>query len=448
MKSLHLTNSWHANSGGIATFYRSLMEAANRRGHSMILVIPGEKDEVENVGACGRIYRVWSAPAPVNRDYRLIRPSSYLGRDTRLRQILQVEHPDLVEVCDKYTLNYFAGMLRTGMMADVECHPVVVGLSCERMDDNVTAYLGWNPLAPGLVRFYMKWLYFSLCDHHIANSHYTAEELRPASCGHPIRRGVWIRPMGVDCRGLSPSQRSPAVRRALCQRVGAAEDSALLLYVGRLVPEKNLRLLTETLSELHAQSERDWRLIVVGDGIGRDQFLAESECRAPARVAWLGHLGNRCELAQIYANCDVFVHPNPREPFGIAPLEAMASGLPLVAPDRGGVLSYANSSNAWIVRPTAEAFAQAIREAIFDDHLRQSRIANALRTAEQFRWESVANSFLDLYEDMLRPPNASASAAEDGTRFHPDFVSTPPHSGPSTLARLTASVFQRLLATR
>lgn len=443
MKSLHLTNSWHANSGGIATFYRSLMEAANRRGHSMILVIPGEKDHAENVGACGRIYRVSSTPAPVNRDYRLIRPLSYVGRSTRLRQILQIEHPDLVEVSDKYTLNYFAGMLRAGMMGDVDCHPVVVGLSCERMDDNVRAYLGWNPLVPALVRFYMKWLYFSLFDHHIVNSHYTAEELRPASCGHPIRRGVWIRPMGVDCRGLSPSHRSPGVRRTLCERVGAADNSALLLYVGRLVPEKNLRLLTQTITELHARSGRDWRLIVVGDGIGRDEFLADCERYAPARITWLGHIRNRSELAQIYANCDVFVHPNPREPFGIAPLEAMSSGLPLIAPDAGGVLSYANSSNAWIVPPTPAAFAQAIQEAILDDHLRQCRITNALRTAEQFRWENVANAFLDLYADIVR-----LKSGDDVSRFHPDFVSTPPDRGSSTLARFTASIFQRLLATR
>jgi len=287
------------------------------------------------------------------------------------------------------------------------------------------------------------WLYFSLFDHHIANSHYTAEELRPASYGHPIRRGVWIRPMGVDCSGLSPSHRSAEARHALCERVSAPENAALLLYVGRLAPEKNLRLLTETLSELHADSETDWRLIVVGDGIGRDKFLAESERLAPARVVWLGHLRNRAELAQIYANCDAFIHPNPREPFGIAPLEAMASGLPLIAPDRGGVLSYANSSNAWIVRPTPQAFAHAIREAMFDHHLRQCRIANALVTAEQFRWENIANEFLDLYEDMRR-----LKSGEDAPRFHPDFVSMPPDQGRGTLARFTASVFQRLLATR
>jgi alpha-1,6-mannosyltransferase len=441
MKTLHLTNSWHANSGGIATFYRSLLEIANRRGHSMILVIPGEREEVENAGTCGRVYHVSSAKAPFNREYRLIRPKSYLAREARLRQILQAEQPDLVEICDKYTLNYFAGMLRSGMMGDVDCHPIVVGLSCERMDDNVRAYLGWNPLSPGLVRFYMKWLYFSLFDHHIANSYYTAEELRPASRGHPIRRGVWIRPMGVDCRKLSPSLRSTLARATLLERAKAAENAVLLLYAGRLVPEKNLQLLTDTLNELQSSLERDWRLIVVGDGIGREDFLSESARRTPDRIVWLGHVRNRSELANIYANCDVFVHPNPREPFGIAPLEAMASGLPLVAPDCGGVLSYANSSNAWIVPPTPEAFAQAIREAMFDDLLRHRRVENALLTAQLFRWENVANSFLDLYEDLIR------SKSTQLFRFHPDFVSTPRDGAASRIARATADIFQRLLAT-
>jgi Glycosyl transferases group 1 len=106
------------------------------------------------------------------------------------------------------------------------------------------------------------------------------------------------------------------------------------------------------------------------------------------------------------------------EPFGIAPLEAMASGLPLIAPDRGGVLSYANSSNAWIVPPIPEAFAQAIRRSDIRRYFAGCRIENALLTAQQFRWENVANSFLDLYEDMF------LSKSGELPRFHPDFVST------------------------
>ncbi len=65
-------------------------------------------------------------------------------------------------------------------------------------------------------------------------------------------------------------------------------------------------------------------------------------------MLFYGHVGARETLARLYASCDVFVHPNPREPFGIGPLEAMASGVPLVAPAAGGLLSYANDTNAWL----------------------------------------------------------------------------------------------------
>ena len=441
MKTLHVTNSWHASSGGIATFYRALMDAANHRQHEIRLVVPGPEDKIEDIGPQVRIYSIACRPAPLNSDYRMMFPNLYLRRGARLRQILNEERPDLVEVCDKYTLNYFGGMLRTGMLGDVEGRPLVIGLSCERMDDNVRAYLGWNALVRPMVRFYMKWLYFALFDHHIVNSEYTAGELRPVSVGHPIRRGVWIRPMGVDFRDLSPEHRSSVARYGLLKRVQAGPDAALLLYVGRLAPEKNLGLLLDTLEKLQGDSSRDWRLVLVGDGVLRSQFLAEAALRTPGRFRWLGHIRDRRELAGIYANCDLFVHPNPREPFGIAPLEAMASGLPLVAPDCGGVTSYADSTNAWTVPPESDAFANAAREAMSLDGLRQSRLARALETASQFRWEKIAGSFLDLYEDLWRAHQGETC------RFGADFYSTAPPGEKAPLARFIAVLVQKLLAT-
>ena len=64
----------------------------------------------------------------------------------------------------------------------------------------------------------------------------------------------------------------------------------------------------------------------------------------------------------LLANADAFIHPNPREPFGIAPLEAMASGLPLVAPSSGGVMSYATEESAWLAPPDPENYARRIQE--------------------------------------------------------------------------------------
>lgn len=439
MKTLHLTNSWHATSGGIATFYRALMTAANERGHEMCLVVPGTTDKVEPVGAYGRIYSIASPTSPVNSEYRMILANQYLGRGSSLRQILKEERPDLVEICDKYTLNYFGGMLRVGLIRDLGYRPVVIGLSCERMDDNVRAYLRWNAFMRTLTKFYMKWLYFPLFDHHIANSGYTADELRMASSGHLVRRGVWIRAMGVDSHDFSPAHRSTVTRHQLLQRIGASADSKLLLYVGRLVPEKNLGLLLDTLVELRNRSASEWRLVVVGDGVGRQRFLKEGDRRAPRAVAWLGHVHDRSELARIYANCDVFVHPNPREPFGIAPLEAMASGLPVVAPNVGGVTTYASTKSAWLATPEAKEFASAIEDAIGGSGDRGPRITEALKMAAPYRWENVTASFLDLYEDLIAERGA-------GYRSPADFFSTFPEGKSSATARFAANLLQRLLA--
>ena len=78
-------------------------------------------------------------------------------------------------------------------------------------------------------------------------------------------------------------------------------------------------------------------------------------------VQFLGHIGNPHELADILGGCELFLHPNPKEPFGIAPLEAMACGLVLVAPNSGGITEYANQDNAMLVDAEPLAFAQAVR---------------------------------------------------------------------------------------
>jgi alpha-1,6-mannosyltransferase len=422
LKTLHLTNCWHATSGGIATFYRALMAAANQRGHHIRLVVPGETDRVEDAGAFAKIYYVKAPRARFNREYRTIYPPRYIPRSGRVQEILAAERPDLVEICDKYTLNYLGGLLRRRLLPAVDFRPVVVGLSCERMDDNFRTYVGRVPFARAFCAAYMKWIYFPFFDHHIANSEYTAEELRAASQGQMVDRNIWIEPMGVDLGHFSPERRSAEMRRRLLHDARGNRDSILLLYVGRLAPEKHLSLLFELVAQLADNAKRDCRLLVAGDGIERARWEAYCEKHAAGRVAFLGHIKNPDELAGLFANADLFVHPNPHEPFGIAPLEAMASGLPLVAPDRGGVTSYANAENAWVAPADVGSFAAAVGESLADEAERTRRARNALRTAAEYRWDRVAPSFLDLYAELAgaRLDRAAATALPA-----PAFSSTP-----------------------
>src|SRR5262249_25447055 len=140
IKTLHLTNAWHETSGGIASFYRALIEEANRRGREIRLIVPGENDHVEEVGNFGKIYHVEAPAALFNSKYRMIYPSQFLSAGSKLQNILEFERPDVVEICDKYTLNYFGALLRMRLLKSLDFKPVVVGLSCERMDDNFRSY--------------------------------------------------------------------------------------------------------------------------------------------------------------------------------------------------------------------------------------------------------------------------------------------------------------------
>ena len=240
-----------------------------------------------------------------------------------------------------------------------------------------------------------------------------------ASKGHKIRRGIWVRPMGVDCSGLSPQLRSTGLRRSLAERAGGTEQSIVLLYVGRLVPEKNLGLLATSLRELIRRGGGDYRLVIAGEGMSRATFERACAEAAPGRVLFLDHVTDREELGRLYASCDVFVHPNPSEPFGIAPLEAMASGLRLVAPNTGGITSYADTSNAWLAPPDAVSFADAIEQAREDSERKSQRLACALKTAARHDWPSVAGQFLELYRDL-----AFAFQQQTEPEAAPQFVST------------------------
>jgi alpha-1,6-mannosyltransferase len=210
-------------------------------------------------------------------------------------------------------------------------------------------------------------------------------------------RPVYVRPMGVEVDDFAATRRSERGRQDLIAEAGGGERTKLLLYAGRLSPEKNLPLLIEMIGRL----ADDFRLVIAGDGPLAGWMENEAKIRAPGRVLQLGHIGDRAKLLSLYADCDAFIHPNPREPFGIAPLEAMAAGLPLVAPNAGGVLSYAGETNAWLAEPDGASFAAAARAVFNDPATRKDRLARARWTAQQYQWRIVTDRFFQLYDELI-----------------------------------------------
>lgn len=406
--TLHLTNAYHPTSGGIRTFYRALLDSASSQGRTMHLIVPAEADRTERLDGWTTIHHVRAARSPwFDRRYRLLRPDHYWSRRSPVGRILAAVRPDVVEVCDKYTLSQVGRLARAGWYWAGH-RPTVVGLSCERLDDNVRAYLAGGRHLVRAAHAYLRTVYAPSFDAHIANSRYTADELVTGAGVDDVA----VRGMGVDAALFAAARPDRALRTALLAAAGGDAESALVLYAGRVSPEKRLEPLLHACGALAGVAGgRDLRLVVVGDGPSVPSLKALAARVAPGRVHFAGNVAERSRLAAVYASADVFVHSNDREPFGIAPLEAMAAGVPVVVPNGGGVLAYAHDGNAWLVPATAGGFAAGIADAL--EHPDPGRRACARQTAADHAWPVVARRYFDLLDALhaRRVPRPCREAA-------------------------------------
>ena len=249
MKSVHLTNYYHKNSGGISTSFNNLMAAAARHERHVRLIVPGEKEAIEEVNPFAKIYYVPARYSPIfDKRYRLMMPWQYTIKGSIIREILLEERPDMIEVTDKYTLSMIGGMVRTNHFKKLG-RPMLVHFSCERMDDNVSSFLTAGRPGRWLARRLMGNYILPNYDFHIANSAYTAEEFFDSvSAEHNARRSdrflnwcwqafkaprvpvserIFVCPRGVDAAHFTPERISDKVRQEMISRAGGSPNPAL-----------------------------------------------------------------------------------------------------------------------------------------------------------------------------------------------------------------------------
>ena len=180
-----------------------------------------------------------------------------------------------------------------------------------------------------------------------------------------------------------PGRRSAAVRRAL-----APGGEVLVGFVGRLAVEKQIDLLTD-VSRLPGV-----RLVVVGDG------PAASTLRAAMPAATFLGLRRGADLAELYASFDIFAHTSPYETFGQAVQEAMASGLPVVAPNAGGPVDLVDHGRTGYLVPPfrPDGFTEAVRDLVGNIERRRAFGAAGRAAIEGRSWQAVGDELLGHYE--------------------------------------------------
>ncbi|HKX43383.1 MAG TPA: glycosyltransferase [Burkholderiaceae bacterium] len=295
-------------------------------------------------------------------------------RRTASARLLREARPDLIEAGDPYRLAWAAldaaDALRVPPVAF--CHSNLEALAAEAAGPH------FGRAAQRAVRRYAQHLY-SQFELVLAPSRAMTAHLRDWGIARVVHQ-----PLGVDTATFHPRRRNPRWRASLALPEGAR----LLVYAGRFAPEKNLELLEAALRRL---GPRYW-LLAVGSGAARphgDRVITVSALSEPAL------------LATLLASSDLFVHAGAQETFGLAALEALACGLPVVARRAEGLAELVDDSVGRAVeRPSAEDFAAAIAD-VLDGGTRASLGAAARRRAEASDWERVLPGLARRYLRVL-----------------------------------------------
>ncbi|MGC0404879.1 phosphatidylinositol alpha 1,6-mannosyltransferase [Streptomyces sp. SAI-126] len=211
---------------------------------------------------------------------------------------------------------------------------------------------------------------------------------------HGVPR-VKLWPRGVDTVRFRPDLRDETLRRQL-----APNGEMIVGYVGRLAPEKHIELLADTCRL------EGVKVVVVGDGPSRPSL----EEALPGAVFLGRRMGD--ELARIFASFDVFAHTGPFETFCQTVQEAMASGVPVVAPAAGGPLDLvAHGRTGFLVPPRDPA---AVRDAVWslaaDPEMRASFGLAARAMVEGRTWAAVGDQLIGHYAAVLSGRRTAVAA--------------------------------------
>lgn len=379
MRVAIITENFLPKLDGVTRTLARLLEHLQTTGHQALLLGPESGMEqyagAEVVGTAG-------VPFPFYPElkFNFFRPL-FVRR-------LQEFRPDIIHVVDPVILG------ATGLAAARLFHTPIIS----SYHTNLAAYcshFGFTALTKPM------WLYnrfiHNQCTLTFCPSQSTATMLREQGFE---RLRIW--PRGVDTALFTPERRSQDVRAAWLKEREQPENKHILLYVGRVSWEKNLRLLMQAY---RGMDHERCHLVIVGDGPASAEIQQELH---DVPVTFTGYLSGEA-LATAYASADLFAFPSYTETFGQVVLEAMASGLPVVGLLSDGVCDLIEGGYTGLlldirqktIEQQVEMYRLYLERLVQDQHLRHTMGQAVLEQAYRRTWYEAMECLVRGYQEVI-----------------------------------------------
>jgi len=247
----------------------------------------------------------------------------------------------------------------------------------------------FSRLIPGYTRTYQN------ADRVLSGSSYTLDMIRERFYLRPNRVQLFFE-NGIPKSFFGESKKSKT-----------GQGPVRLLFVGRLVPYKGADMVIDALSRLDGGMLNKIRFSIVGDGPERQSLEKQSRDLGLEDVVYFAGWVDQNETARFYRESDLFCFPSVREFGGAVVLEAMASGLPCVVVDHGGIGEYVTDETGFKIAPLSrghitEELAQKIQTLVHNKSLYETMSKKSVERAREFEWERKGDEMVEVYDAVIR----------------------------------------------
>ena len=381
MRVAYCTDTYPPQVNGVSVVTAISVEGLRARGWDVHVIAPRYPGAAAGA-ADANMTAIPSVSLPMYPDVRLVAPDYF-----SVRRALDRFRPDVVHCATEFLVG------RLGQIAAMRARlPVMTSYHTDFSRYMASYGVPWlaRPVSRYLARFHKRAL------RTFTPSHASRDDLVSLGVADVV---VWG--CGVDAETFHPSRRSQELRVKL-----GTDGAFTFLYVGRLAAEKGVDVVIDAYRKAEARLPRgSTRLVIAGAGPEERRLRAA----APEGTIFLGFLERQTALPALYASADAFVFASTTETLGLVVLEAMASGLSVIAAPAGGVAEHlrGNENGLAYAANDVDACADAMVRLASDGALSARLRAGARRTAEALSWHSELDrldaSYRSLWADACVP---------------------------------------------
>jgi len=387
MRIAFFTNCYKPLVNGVVTSISSLKEAYERKGHEVYVFAPRVEDYIDQEK---NVFRYRSINITSKVKYPLPIPLSF-----KVKKVINEFNPDIVHIHHPFLLSSAAIMY--GKKLGI---PKI--LTIHTQYEQYAYYV--SPVPERVTQEAIKMIISNLA-YKIDCVTTPSDSMKKIIENYGIKNRIEVIPNAIHL--ISFKEDDELKRTEIKKKYNLKEDSKIILFVGRIASEKSIDKVIKALAIIKKRNSSKEKLLIVGNGPAMDELKQLTRSlKVEEDVIFTGTVSYE-EIQHYYKMAYVFTIASTTETFGIVTIEALASGVPVVAVKAPGAADILTDGlDGLLVDDDVEKIANALEKIIKEPELREKLSLGALKTSEKYSINKISEKMLNLYREVIKIKNS------------------------------------------